>query len=112
MKYRSLILGLCGIVFATASAFTMKDVVPKVVQVKIRSTQITSWHCYQTTLECADTGSANCYVQIAVDSPNPLPATTTNGRKDTECVKMFNGTTNVSPTFNPTETVLEVAALE
>ncbi|MCD9014446.1 DUF6520 family protein [Parachryseolinea silvisoli] len=112
MKNRSLILGACAVVFASASAFTFTGNLATPVYIKIKSQQNPAWHCVNTGLECSNSGSANCYVSVAQDSPS-LPATNTNGRiiSSGTCDVFMKNTTAVNPAFDPAETVTDVADL-
>ncbi|MCD9014447.1 hypothetical protein [Parachryseolinea silvisoli] len=113
MKNRGFFLAVVAVVIASTTGFTLSLLpLATTVYIKIRSSSNPMWHCVNTELQCSESGSANCYVNVAVDLP-PTPAVNTDGRKwnGTDCIKIMN-TTNVNPSYNPVETVTAVAPIE
>lgn len=112
MKYRSIVLGLCAVVFATGSAFTFADAALTQVYIKISSTQIPAFHCVSTTLNCSDTGENLCTVEVAIDT-EPGTSKITDARKlPTSTCSVQRNSTALQQSWNPAnETVQDVRAV-
>lgn len=108
MKYRSIVLGLCAVVFATGSAFTFANAnLATQAYIKIISSENPALHCVQTNLECSDTGSALCTVRVEIDTaPGTFKVTDARKLPTSTCLIMKNSSA-LQQNFNPASETIE-----
>lgn len=111
MKNRSLVLGLFAMLLAGGGNFVFANVLfATQVWVKISSAENPAFHCYPTSLECSNSGTALCAVLIEIDtSPGTYRATDARKYPSSTCLIMKN-VNYLQQSFNPTGETVEAVA--